>query len=63
MAKKFRIELARLERFTKVVEVEAEDEDSLDLKEIYFEDDDEGDWESDVAYGCEEGTHRVLGEA
>ena len=58
---KFRVLLSRLNRETKVVTVEAESREDVDLKDVYFEQGcDEDDWEPDVDWGTEPGTHIIL---
>jgi hypothetical protein len=64
---KYKVELARLVRQVRLVEVEAESAADIDLKELYEKDDgmemDEDHidgWEMDADWGCEEGTHVVL---
>ncbi len=59
--KKFKVTLARLLRQTVTLIVEAESEADIDLKEIYCEHDEEN-WEDDISWGCEPGTHTVVGE-
>ena len=58
---KFQVHLARLVRECKVVTVEAENPDDIDLDALY-EKEDGSDWEADAEWGCEEGTHCVLNE-
>ena len=55
----FLVQLARLSRETKTVEVCANDVDSIDLSDVYFDHADEEGWEPDVDWGVEEGTHVV----
>lgn len=66
---KFKVELGRLVRQVRLVEVEAESAQAIDLKDLYESDDgmemdeDHPDgWEMDADWGCEEGTHIVLGD-
>lgn len=61
---KFKVELARLVRETRVVVVEAESKEELwkQLSEVYDKDDDAGDWTPDNEWGCEPGTHTIIGE-
>ncbi len=56
--KKFTVTLARMIREQVDVTVEAESEDDIDLKEVYCNYEGE-DWEVDVDWGCEAGTHTV----
>ena len=67
MTVKFKVELGRLVRQVRLVEVEAESAADIDLKDVYEKDDgiemdeDHPDgWEMDADWGCEEGTHVVL---
>lgn len=56
---KFRVTLARLVRETKTIEVEAESAEAIDTEALY-EEDDGTDFEADMEWGAEEGTHHVL---
>lgn len=56
--KKFYIQLARLVREVAYVTVEAESEGDIDVGDVY-DDYEEDDWEPDIAWGCEPGTHHV----
>jgi hypothetical protein len=60
---KFKVELARLVRETRVVVVEAASEDDLCMRlgEVYRLDDDLGFWEEDAMLGADEGTHSIIG--
>lgn len=58
----FIVELARTVRETKQVEVEASTEDAIDLDSVYDQDDGTG-FEADQEWGCEAGTHVVIGPA
>ena len=60
---KFKVELARLVRETRVVVVEATTQEELQerLSEVYDLDDDLGEWKDDVEWGCDEGTHTIIG--
>lgn len=70
MSKKITVEIAMLVRRTKTVVVEVPDDFSSwpedlqnDLcKDIYDDDDGQDGWEPDDEWGCEEGTHAVIGE-
>ncbi len=57
---KFKVMLARLSRATKVVEVYAESKESIDLRDVYENSDEEEGWYLDADWGVEEGTHVVL---
>ena len=62
---KFYVEVAMLVRETRVVVVEAPDKETLERKlgdvyEVACEH--LGDWQSDADWGCEEGTHTIIGE-
>ena len=63
--KKFYVEVAMLVRETRVVVVEAPDEETLErhLSDVYeVAAEALGDWVSDAEWGCEEGTHTIVGE-
>ena len=55
---KFNVTFARLVRETKTIEVEAETEGEINTEALY-EEDDGTDFEPDMEWGCEEGTHHV----
>ena len=61
---KFKVELARLVRETRVVVVDCDSEEDLNsrLDEVYDKDDDLGTWDEDAMWGCSAGTHTVIGE-
>ncbi len=57
--KKFTVTLARMVREQVDVIVEAESEDDIDLKKVYY-DYIGNDWEPDVEWGCDPGTHTIV---
>lgn len=60
---RFKVELGRLVRETRTIVVECASEEELTerLAEVYEKDDDLGVWDEDAQWGCEEGTHTVIG--
>ena len=65
---KFKVELSRLVRQTKIVNVECDSQEDLKhrLSEVYELEDDLDlsiyGWYDDPDWGCKEGTHYILGE-
>lgn len=56
---KFQVTLARLVRETKTITVEAASEDEIDTAALY-EKDDGTDFEPDMEWGADEGTHSII---
>jgi len=59
---KFNVQLARIVRETALVVVEAPSREELDVRlaEAYEACSEDLEWEPDVCWGCEEGTHMIV---